>query len=195
MAAAVDWNAVSALGTVLTAIVVAVTALFGFHQLKLTRVQLEQLRRATQLDGALKIFGDLSSPAYVEARHFVATQLPECLEDPIFRNEVELGIIWTRNTSTVHHEQFVLRTFETIGCHVQEGLLDREVIVNMAAVPVLVAWEHLAPVVEIQRRTIHPRMWENFEKLYHQAEAWFVDRSGRDRYDAWRERVARYRVE
>ena len=86
-------------------------------------------------------------------------------------------------------------TLLTIGSHVQGGLLDREVIVSMAAVPVLVAREHLAPVVEIQRRTIHPRMWENFEKLYHQAEAWFVDRSGRDQYDAWRERVAQYRVE
>lgn len=194
MIAAVDWSAVSALGTALTAIVVAVTALFGFHQLRLTRVQLEQLRRATQLDGALKILDDLNSATYVEARHFVATELPKCLEDPVFRTEVELGMIWTRNPDTVHPEQFILRIFETIGSQVQRGLLDREVIVDMAAIPILLAWDHLSPVVEIQRRTIHPRMWENFEKLHNEATAWFVERSSTDSLQAWRERIVRNRI-
>lgn len=182
------------MGTVLTAIVVAVTALFGFHQLRLTRVQLEQLRRATQLDGAMKILDDLNSATYVEARHFVATELPKCLEDPVFRNEVELGMIWTKNPDTIHHEQFILRTFEAIGSHVQRGLLDREVIVDMAAIPILLAWEHLTPVVEIQRRSIHPRMWENFERLHNEATAWFVDRSSTEYHQAWLERIAGHRA-
>jgi hypothetical protein len=191
--AVVDWSAVSALGTVWIAVVVAVTALFGFRQLRLARIQLEQLRRATQLDGAMKIFDNLHNRVYVEDRHFVATELPKYLEDPIFRNEVELGMIWTENPDTIHHEQFILRTFETIGSHVQRGLLDREVIVDTAAIPILLAWEHLSGVVELQRRTIHPRMWENFEKLHDAAAAWFVKRSSTEQYQAWRERVARYR--
>ncbi|HZV76497.1 MAG TPA: hypothetical protein VFF63_01915 [Candidatus Babeliales bacterium] len=154
-----DWSAISAIGTAATALVVAVTALFGFHQLKLTRIQLEQLRRATQLEGAVKIFDYLSSPSYLEARHFVATQLAASLEDPVFRQEVQLGVIWTQNMSTVHHE---------------------------------VAWEHLSPVVEIHRSVVHPRMWENFERLHEAAKAWFLKRGGRDRFDGWRERLARY---
>ena len=194
MIAGVDWNAVSAVGTVLTGVVVAVTALFGFRQLRLTRVQLEQLRRATQLDGAMKIFDDLQSPTYVEGRHFVATELPKYLEDPIFRKEVELGMIWTENPDTIHHEQFILRTFETIVSHVQRGLLDREVIVDTAAIPILLAWEHLSGVVELQRGTIHPRMWENFEKLHDAAAAWFIERSSTEQYQVWREGVARYRI-
>ena len=139
MIAVVDWSAVSAVGTVLTGVVVAVTAVFGFRQLRLTRVQLEQLRRATQLDGAMKIFDDLHSPTYVEARHFVATELPKYLDDPIFRKEVELGMIWTENPDTIHHEQIILRTFETVGSYVRRGLLDREVIVDTAAIPILLA--------------------------------------------------------
>jgi len=187
-----DWSAISAIGTAATALVVAVTALFGFHQLKLTRIQLEQLRRATQLEGAVKIFDYLSSPSYLEARHFVATQLAASLEDPVFRQEVQLGVIWTQNMSTVHHEQVVLRTFETIGSHVQEGLLDCDVIISTVGLPALVAWEHLSPVVEIHRSVVHSRMWENFERLHEAAKAWFLARGGRDRFDGWRERLASY---
>jgi hypothetical protein len=36
-------------------------------------------------------------------------------------------------------------------------------------------------------------MWENFEKLHDAAAAWFVKRSSTEQYQAWRERVARYR--
>ena len=185
----IDWNAVSALGTVLTAVVVLLTAIFGFRQLQLTRTQLEQLRRATQLDGAMRIFDNLNSQWYGEARRFVATDLPRHLQDPTFRKEVELGIIWTRNQSAVHHEALVLRTFETIGTQVQRGLLDLDVIVDTAAIPIIVTWEHLAEVIAIQRRTIHPRMWENFEHLYLNAKRWFIERADQDRYDAWRDRV------
>jgi len=189
----IDWSAVSAIGTVVTGVIIAVTVIVGFHQLRLTRVQLEQLRRATQLDGAMKIFDNLQSEKYIEARHFVATELPRHLEDPVFRREVELGIIWTRNPGTMHEEQIVLRTFETIGSNVHEGLLDRDVIVNIAAIPIIVAWAHLEEVIGIQRHTIHPRMWENFERLHSDAVSWFVARGGADRLDSWRASLTRHR--
>jgi hypothetical protein len=179
----IDWNAVTAIGTVLTAAVVAVTAIFGFDQLR-------QLRRATQLDGAMRILSDLNSPSYLEARQFVATELQTSLEDPRFRKEIELGAIWTANPDAIHHEQAVLRTFEAIGSIVQQGLLDRNVVVNTVGVAILIAWEHLSPVVEIQRRTIHPRMWENFEHLHGQAKVWFIERGGEEQHRAWREAVA-----
>jgi hypothetical protein len=181
----IDWNAVAAVGTATTAAVVAVTAIFGFDQLR-------QLRRATQLDGAMRILSDLNSPSYLEARQFVATELLKSLEDPRFRKEIELGAIWTANPDAIHHEQAVLRTFEAIGSIVQQGLLDHNVVVNTAGVAILVAWEHLNPVVEIQRRTIHPRMWENFAHLYDQARAWFIERGGEEQHRAWHEAVSRH---
>ncbi len=179
MSAMIDWNAVSATGTVITAVVVAVTAIFGFDQLR-------QLRRATQLDGAMRILSELNTPAYLKARQFVATELPKSLDDPKFRKEVELGGIWTKNPDMIHHEQSVLRTFEAIGSMVQQGLLERDVVVSTAGVAILVAWEHLNPVVEIQRRTIHPKMWENFENLYGHAHEWFIKRGGDEQYQVWR---------
>jgi hypothetical protein len=168
--------------------VIAVTAIFGFDQLR-------QLRRATQLDGAMRILSDLNSPSYLVARQFVANELPQRLEEPSFRKEIELGAIWTENSDVIHHEQAVLRTFEAIGSIVQQGLLDHKVVVNTAGVAILVAWEHLSPVVEIQRRTIHPRMWENFERLHDRAKAWFIERGSEAQHRAWHDAVARDRAE
>jgi hypothetical protein len=183
----IDWNAVTAIGTAMTAAVVGVTAIFGFDQLR-------QLRRATQLDGAMRILSDLNSPSYLEARQFVATELHKSLDDPRFRKEVELGAIETANPDVIHHEQAVLRTFEAIGSIVQQGLLDHNVVVNATGIAILVAWEHLSPVVEIQRRTIHPRMWENFEHLHDQAKTWFIERGSEEQHRAWHEAVTRHHI-
>jgi hypothetical protein len=186
MIAMIDWNAVTAIGTAITAAVVAVTAIFGFSQLR-------QLRRATQLDGAMRIFSELNTPAYIRARQFVATELPKSLEDPKFLKEVELGLIWTENPDMIHYEQSVLRAFEAIGSIVQQGLLESDVVISTAGVAVLVAWEQLGPIVEIQRRTVHPRMWENFEHLYGQAKEWFIKRGGEEQYRVWRAAVVSHR--
>lgn len=190
----IDWSAVTAIGTLATGAIIAATVIVGFHQLRITRVQLEQLRRATQLDGAMKIFSDLNNAQYTHARRFVAVELPRRLQDPAFLKELELGIIWTENPDSNHEEQIVLRTFETIGSHVQRGLLDREVIVNMAAIPIIVSWEHLREVIQIQRRTIHPRMWENFEAIYNDAVAWFLERGGKTIFESWRADLIRHRA-
>jgi hypothetical protein len=184
----ISWYAVSAVCTAMTTVVFAVTAIFGFNQLR-------QLRRATQLDGAMRVLSDLNSPPYIEARQFVATELQKSLKDPSFRKEVELGAIWTGSHATLHHEQVILRTFEAIGVIVQEGLLEPDVVTGMAGVAILLAWEHLSEIVDIQRRTIHPRMWESFEFLHGRAEVWFIERGGEEQYRAWQETVARYRAE
>jgi hypothetical protein len=56
------WEAVTALATIGTGVAIVATVLLGIRQLELTRSQLELPRRATQLDGALKIFDDRNNP-------------------------------------------------------------------------------------------------------------------------------------
>jgi hypothetical protein len=184
----INWYAISAICTGITTVVVAVTAIFGFNQLR-------QLRRATQLDGAMRIWSGLNSSPYLEASQFVATELHKSFNDPTFRKEIELGTIWTGNPATIHHEQVVLRTFEAIGAIVEHGLLDQGFVISTASVAILVAWERLSKVIEIQRLTIHPRMWENFDRLHDGAKAWFIERGGEEQYRAWQEAVARYYLE
>jgi hypothetical protein len=168
----IDWSDVTAIATAASALVIAVTVLVGVRQVRLTSIQLEQLQKATQLQGAMKIFDDLHSPTYVKARRNVATELNAKLNDPTFREEVELGLIWTKNPDIIHDELFVLRTFEAIGSYVRYGLVDKETILDSVAISSIVAWEHLSAVIEIQRRTIQPRMWESFEYLHRLAIQW-----------------------
>ena len=186
---AFDWGAVTALSTAASAVIIAVTVIVGVRQVRLTGVQLDNLRRSTQLEGLMKVFDDLHNPTYLRARRFVATDLSKKLADPAFRNEVANGIIWTKNQNEIHEEQFVLRTFETIGSTVRHGLLDADAILDAIAPSVIASWEHLRDVIEIQRAGMHPRMWENFEYLNTLAVQWFTDRGDRDRLTGWMARV------
>ena len=189
LAFAFDWGAVTALSTAASAAIIAITVIVGVHQVRLTGVQLDNLRRATQLEGLMKVFDDLHNPTYLRARRFVATDLYKKLTDPAFRNEVALGIIWTKNPDEIHEELFVLRTFETIGSTVRHGLLDADAVLDSIAPSVIVSWEHLREVVEMQRAGMHPRMWENFEYLNSLASQWFTRRGGQDRLAGWMARV------
>jgi hypothetical protein len=65
------------------------------------------------------------------------------------------------------------------------GLVDHRAVLDSVAIVVIASWEHLAKVIELQRTSIHPRMWENFEYLYRLAKSWFVERGGQERLDAW----------
>jgi hypothetical protein len=55
------WEIVSAVATALTGIIILVTVVLGSHQLRVTNRQLEQLQRATQLEGTMKIFEDFAA--------------------------------------------------------------------------------------------------------------------------------------
>ena len=99
---AFDWGAVTALSTAASAVIIAVTVIVGFRQVRLTGVQLDNLRRATQLEGLMKVFDDLHNPTYLRARQFVATELSKKLAEPGFREEVALGMIWTKNAEEIH---------------------------------------------------------------------------------------------
>lgn len=184
-----DWGAVTALATAASAAIIAVTVVVGFHQVRLTRVQLDNLRRATQLDGLMKVFDDLHSPTYLRARRFVATDLYKKLTDPVFREEVSLGIIWTKNPDEIHEELFVLRTYEAIGSTIRHGLLDADAVLDSIAPSVIASWEHLREVIKLQRVGIHARMWENFEYLNSLAVAWFTERGGSERLASWSARI------
>jgi len=85
------WNALTAIGTLLSALVIAVTVIMAAKQVRLTQEQvratnrnLEQLQRATQLDGVMEIFRELAAPPVAESGHFIRTQLVAKMKDPGF---------------------------------------------------------------------------------------------------------------
>jgi len=164
------WEALTAISTAFTALVIAVTAIAALREVRLTAAatraagdQLEQLRKATQFEGALEVFKELDAADQVEARRFVQLDLAERLKDERFREEVTLiGAVDERQ----HLELNVLRCFERIGFYQTKGFVEKDVLLMVASGRILTMWNALRPIVDLHRQTLGKRMWENFEALY-----------------------------
>jgi hypothetical protein len=163
------WEAITALATLGTGLAIVATVLLGIRQLQLTRAQLEHLRRATQLQGAMKIFDDLNSDEFWSSLHFIATDLAKRMTDPKFRDEV--AFIGMADTD-VHQELPLMRAFERIGTYVKHGLIDGPIIYDFVFPPIEKAWELLTDVVRIHRTAHGEAFWENFEMLYREGKRW-----------------------
>jgi len=161
------WLALSAIGSLATAVVILVTVIVGWRQL-------DELRRATQLEGAMHIFAELDSPELDDARRFVTYELHEKLKDPQFRKEVELTSL---GDARVHKELLILRFFDRVGTYVEEGLIEGEIINKAAFGRILASWVMLSDVVAIHRSVVGDLLWQRFEKLKNSAADW-VQRQG-----------------
>ena len=165
-----NWEALTALSTAFTGIVIAITAVAALREVRLTGEstraageQLEELRRATQFEGALEVFRSFDAPNQVEARRFVQFELADRLKDEKFREEVSFV---GGADETQHHEMTVLRCFERIGFYQAKGFVERDVLMMAAAGRIVTMWIALQPIVEIHRRALGNRVWENFEALH-----------------------------
>jgi hypothetical protein len=163
------WEALTAIGSAATAIIILITVIVGFRQL-------DELRRATQLEGAMGIFAELDSHEVDEARKFVTYELPKRLQDPQFCKEIELTVLCDPK---VHKELVLLRFFDRVGTYVEEGLIEGDIINKAAYGRILTTWEMLQPVVEIHRRVVGEFLWKRFEMLKDGTTRW-VSRQGVD---------------
>ncbi|HMD02578.1 MAG TPA: hypothetical protein VKG44_06375, partial [Candidatus Baltobacteraceae bacterium] len=163
------WEAVTALSTAFTGIVIAITAIAAVREVRLTAEhtraagdQLEQLRKATQFEGALEIFKELDGPFQIEARRFVQFELAERMKNEQFRGEVALlaGV-----DEAQHPELTVLRCFERIGFYQRKGFVEKDVLYMVASGRIINMWNALQPVVAIHRSALGGAVWENFEAL------------------------------
>lgn len=62
-----SWEAVTAVASLLSSLAVLGALIVGLRQVRVAAAQVEHLRRATQLEGTMKIFEMLSSPEQQEA--------------------------------------------------------------------------------------------------------------------------------
>lgn len=170
------WEAITALATLGTGLAIVATVLLGIRQLTLTRSQLEHLRQATQLQGAMAIFADLNTAEFWDSLHFIATELPARLkDDAVFRSELaSIGLADTK----VHRELTLMRTFERIGTYVKHGLIDGPIIYDFAFPPIEKSWELLSEVVKAHRAEHGEAFWENFEMLYREGRRWSDETRG-----------------
>lgn len=172
-----NWEALSAVSTALTTVIVAVAAYAAFREVRLTAAsaraageQISELRKATQFEGTLEVFKELDSLQQIEARRFVHFDLPALLEDQAYRDEIAL---LTAADETRHLELTVLRCFERIGFYVANGYVERDLVYLVASGRIVIMFENLKSVMEIHRIALggamHP--WQSFERLYNETMA------------------------
>lgn len=167
-----SWEAVSAIASLFSSIVVLGAVVVAVRQVRVGAAQVEHLRRATQLEGTMKIFGMLGSAEQQTARRFIALELADRLKDPTFRDEVYL--LSMAPSLDEHREVPVLRLMEMIGTYVKHGLLDAEIVFDYWIPAVTSTWERLESlgIIAMHREALGPQIWENFEALYLRGRRW-----------------------
>jgi hypothetical protein len=149
-----QWEAVTALGTALTALVILVSAVYAARQVRVAA-------RATQLDAMLRILERYRDAEFRMASNFVMHELPQRINDPDFRSEVALAALAADKPWHV-----VLRLLNETGVYVELGLLEGPPIYYLMGDTLVLLWEALTPVIEIERTALNdPHRWTNTEEL------------------------------
>jgi hypothetical protein len=159
----ISWEAVTALGTVFTGLVILLTVVVGWREL-------DQVRRANQLEGVMKIADTLGTERYQKARVFVMTELESKMRDTEFATELATAVA---NDEKRHPEIVVLMEHELVGVYIKHGLVSGDAIYDLCGSRLISSWKKLQPLVELLRaRRNDNAIWENAEWLSLQAEKW-----------------------
>jgi len=167
-----SWEAISAISSVASALVIVATVVVGYRQVAVAGDQLAHLRSATQIDGTMKAFAELETPEFAAARLFVVREFAERMTDPQFREELRLP--FQALDEHEHKEITVAMTFEKIGTYARHGLLDPVLLADYCGPLIREMWQKLdACDFFAMRRDENPYSLENFEFLYDAAMEWF----------------------
>lgn len=138
-----QWEALTALASALSAIVLAATVLFAARQIRVTVDGMELTRKSNQLDGMLRIMAEFDRPEFIESQQFILKELDAHLEDPTYLS--------SHGDSKDQPWRPALLTLERLGVYIRFGYLDgRPFYYNLARI-ISNLWTHLAPLVEAQR--------------------------------------------
>lgn len=148
------WEAVTAVTSAITTLVLIVTVIMASRQVQL-------LRRSTQLDGLIRILEEMDDPALIAAYHFVLDQLPARMQDATFRQSVVDG----KTDESIQQYLPILRFFEKVGSFVKFGLLEPEAVYCQAGSTAVKMWNALQEVIACDRARGGPGVWDGFETL------------------------------
>jgi hypothetical protein len=151
---------ITALASVGTLIVIAASAIAAL-------VQLRHLRRGNQLSGLLSVLELFQQQHFHDLINFVRSELPQRMQDPAFRAELEHLPVDRRK----HPELHVADMYEEIGSYVRSGLIDEDLFLLGHWLNVLLYWSLLQPAMTIIRGE-SPNTFENFEYLAARALKW-----------------------
>jgi len=152
------WTAAASVGTF---IVIAVTAIVAF-------VQLRHLRASNQIAAVTTLQGTVQGEEFLAARRFVREELADRLRDASFRRELDRLPVGDAARPLLVIGNF----YEELGTFAKRGIVDSAMACDMWSSMVIGDWLQMAPAIAIIRRKHGLAMWENFESMAELAQRW-----------------------
>jgi hypothetical protein len=162
------WNTFATFGTFLVISATAIAAI----------VQLRHARGSNQIAALNELRETSERPDFQTAQHFVTTQLAEKLTDPEFRYQVVNMAARSNDNGPLIARAIAIGNFhESTAILLKDGLIDRELALEIWNAIVIRHWKALAPVTAMIRRGPGSIAWENFEYLTVLSEDWHAAHS------------------
>ena len=158
----VDWNALSAISTAVSTMVLIAGGTVAIYQLR-------EGRRSSQFDATQRMVQTLLDRDFNRALRYVIDDLPNRLQDEPYRRELSSTRGWDIDPDA-HPELIVLVRLEEIGIYLRRRLLADDALLDFNGALILQSWENLIQVVALMR-TSHrnPHVWSGAEFLYGRA--------------------------
>ncbi len=132
-------------------------------------VQLRHMRAGNQLEALLALERDFRETDLQEALSYVQGRLPQRLEDPAYRRELEaIGFI----DATKHPELYVCNWCNELGTLLKHQLVSEDPFMDLFARLIVHCWKHVLPAVAIMRRSRGDSQYHDFEFVAMRAAAW-----------------------
>lgn len=153
---------ISAWAAVGTLVVIGTSALAAL-------VQLHHLRASNQLQALLTLERDFRAPELQHALRYAQETLPQALEDPHYRFELERrGFV----DVAAHPELLLCNWFNEIGALLKHRVVTEDTFMDMFARLITYYWKALSPAIAVMRRSRGDYQYHDFEYLAARAQLW-----------------------
>ncbi len=132
-------------------------------------IQLRHIRAGNQLQALLSLEHDFRAPELQSALRYIQERLPQRLEDPAYRRELEtIGFV----DPGAHPEMIACNWLNEMGTLVKHGLVSEGTFMDLFGRLIVHCWRQLAPAIAVMRRTRGDVQYHDFEFLAMRAADW-----------------------
>ena len=139
-----DWNAVTAISTLLGTTIILITAIFVLFQLR-------EMKRATIAQAFFAIVSYLQTPECREARKILIK-----LDEKDFTK-------WT--DEQIKNAEIACSTYDGVGILLRKKVIDHRMITAEYRNSIIRCWKHAQPMIESYRKERGKDFWDDIEWL------------------------------
>ncbi len=156
---AADLSAFAETGTMIVILISVVAAV----------IQLRHIRAGNELEALLSLERNFRDPELQAALTYIQEQLPQRLEDPAYRRELErIGFV----DPAAHPEMVACNWLNQMGTLLKRGLVPEDPFLDLFGRLIVHCWKQVSPAIAILRRLRGEAQYHDFEYLALRAAAW-----------------------